>query len=456
MNRKVIISIITITLFLTLILLNNKFNNHEEVLETNYLTSTVINIDNNQVTLQDSNNIIYTFLMDNESLLIGESIELVYKGELNKNKEFQENEVIDFKVLEPVNGNVPDLWLDNGMFSKFYNLAYKKLETMTLEEKIGQILLVRVPTTKQIEDLKKYNFGGYLLFERDFLNKTKKQVINMIQEFQDNSKIPLLIAVDEEGGRVSRISSNSNLVPTPFKSPRELYLEGGFELIKNDTISKSKILEELGINLNLAPVVDVSTNQNDYIYERTLGESSSLTSDYARTVINASKNGKVSYTLKHFPGYGNNEDTHLGISVDTRSLESIKNNDLPPFKAGIESGSEAVLVSHNIVSAIDKNMPASLSSSVHNLLRRDLNFTGIIITDDLSMQAISNNYPDTYIIDAIQAGNDLLIVTNYEDAFNIIKTNIQNNTLSQEQIDKMAFRILAWKYSKGLIIPNQK
>ena len=454
MNKKILITFISIILFITVLFISSKLDKNKDVSETNFLTSTVIGISNNYVTMQDRNNIIYTFLINDAiSFEVGEYIEIEYKGELDKNKETHDNEVVSFKVISEVNSEVPTLFNDNGLFSKYYKVAYNKLNTMTLDEKIGQILLVRVPLTNQIEDLKKYNFGGYLLFQRDFDSKTKDEVINMVKEYQDNSKIPLLIAVDEEGGSVSRISSNTNLVNTPFKSSRELYQEGGFDLIRTDTINKSKILSELGINLNLAPVVDVTTNPNDYMYKRSIGLSPSLTSEYARVVINASHLGSVSYTLKHFPGYGNNLDTHLGASVDTRPYESIEENDLPPFKAGIEAQAEAVLVSHNVVSAIDKNNPASLSKEVHNLLRDKMKFTGIIITDDLSMNAINQ---DTSVVDAIIAGNDLLIVTDYENAIKSIKNALNNGTLSEELINKLAFRNLAWKYYKGLLIANQK
>ena len=134
-----------------------------------------------------------------------------------------------------------------------------------------------------------------------------------------------------------------------------MYLSGSFEKIRQDTINKSLLLSELGLNLNLAPVVDVSTNSGDYMYKRTLGENTELTSTYAKTVISASKGLGVSYTLKHFPGYGNNNDTHTGQVIDNRTYADIEKNDLPPFEAGINEGAEAVLVSHNTVTNIDSS-----------------------------------------------------------------------------------------------------
>lgn len=327
--------------------------------------------------------------------------------------------------------------------------AYQKLQTLTMDEKIGQIFLVRYPVNDAIDSLKKYHLGGYLLFEKDFLYKSESKVKEMIQNLQENANIPLLIAVDEEGGNVVRVSSNPELSKTKFLSPSELYQEGGFEKIAEDTIQKSKVLGNLGINLNLAPVVDVATNPADYMYERTLKEGTELTSLYARTVIRASKGLSVSYTLKHFPGYNDNQDTHVGESFDNRSYEDILKNDIPPFQAGIEEGAEAVLISHNVVTSIDKEKPASLSLKVHKILREDLDFTGVIITDNLDMQAVSNK--EDVIKQAILAGNDILIVTDYKESIEEVKRLIEEKEILQERLDEMVFHILTWKYQKGLM-----
>lgn len=327
--------------------------------------------------------------------------------------------------------------------------AYQKLKTLTIEEKIGQIFLARFPANDAIDSLKQYHLGGYLLFEKDFLYKSESKVKEMIQNLQEASSIPLLMAVDEEGGTVVRVSSNPQLSKTKFLSPSELYRQGGFEKVAEDTIQKSKVLRNLGINLNLAPVVDVATNPTDYMYERTLKEKTELTSLYARTVIRASKGLGVSYTLKHFPGYGNNQDTHVGKSFDNRSYEEILKNDIPPFQAGIEEGAEAVLISHNVVTSIDQKNPASLSLKVHKILREDLEFTGVIITDNLDMQAVSGK--EDIIKQAILAGNDILIVTNYQENIEEVKKLLEEKEISQERLDEMVFHILTWKYHKGLM-----
>lgn len=221
----------------------------------------------------------------------------------------------------------------NIIFANNYENAENMLKTMTIDEKIGQVFLVRYPEKNQIEILEKYKFGGYIFFERDFKDKTEQGVKEEITNLKNHADIPLLIAVDEEGGKVVRVSSNKNLRSEKFKSPSELYSLGGFDKIREDTIEKSNFLYNLGINLNLTPVVDIAENVLDYIYPRTLGKNVEETSIYAKTVIEASKEGKVSYTLKHFPGYGSNSDTHTGIAVSDKSYDEILKNDLPPFKA---------------------------------------------------------------------------------------------------------------------------
>jgi len=348
--------------------------------------------------------------------------------------------------------------IKKGIFSEYYDKATKKLQTLTLDEKISQVFVIGNSLNSDFENLKKYEFGGYLFFKDFFNNKTEEQIKKEISEFQSYSKIPLLIAVDEEGGSVVRVSSNKKLIKQPFKSPSELYKIGGFDEIRKDTINKSTFLSNLGINLNFAPVVDITTNPNDYMYKRALQQERALTATYAKTVISTSKAYGVSYTLKHFPGYGHNKNTHTETSVDTRTYEDIYYNDLEPFRAGIKEGAEIIMVSHNTVTSIE-NKPASISKKVHELLRNDLNFTGIIITDDIIMSAIQNeNTIQNSIIEAILAGNDMIIISidkntkiTYKNIIETVKTAIEEGKINKEDIDKKVLNIISWKYYKGLL-----
>lgn len=335
------------------------------------------------------------------------------------------------------------------LFEDYYNKANELLNTMTIDEKIAQLFLVRVPDNS-LEEVKKYQFGGYILFSKDTKNLTKDELKNKIAFWQNVSKIPLLVAVDEEGGTVVRISNNKNLRETKFKSSQELYNEGGFSLIKEDTKEKNNLLYELGINVNLAPVADISTNPDDYMYKRSFGKDYTKTKEYIKTVIRASKNTNVSNVLKHFPGYGNNVDTHAGVAIDNRTLDEFRKNDFIPFIQGIDEGAEAILVSHNIIKNIE-NVPASLSKNIHNILRNELKFSGIIMTDDLAMSGITKYITESPSVMALKAGNDLIIVTDYLTGINDIKKALNSNEINEELINKAVLKVISWKYYKGLI-----
>ena len=346
--------------------------------------------------------------------------------------------------------NIPSDNLDTNEPEKTDKIT-KMLDNMSVEEKVGQMFMVRVPKENADKRVSEYHLGGYIMFGRDFDNKTKEEVINNIASWQEASDIPMLIGVDEEGGTVNRISTNTEFRSEPFKSSQELYAEGGFDLIYEDTIIKANFLKELGINVNFAPVVDVSINPDDYIYKRSFGKNANLTSEYAEVVVRAMKESNIASVLKHFPGYGNNTDTHTGIAIDNRTLETFKENDFLPFEAGIKAGANMVLVSHNIVTNMDSNNPASLSTRVHEILRNDLGFAGVIITDDLYMDAISKNYDSSVAVLAILAGNDLICTTDFESQIPEVIAAVEDGTISIDRINESVRRILELKLELNLI-----
>lgn len=341
---------------------------------------------------------------------------------------------------------------DKDIFKNYNEEAMKTLNRLTLEEKIGQMFLVRCPVEEDLNSFLAMNPGGFILFGRDFVDKTKEEVVLNIKNYQLSSKIPMIIGVDEEGGTVVRASSNPLLSNERFKSPQELYRIGGMDEIENDTILKSKFLLTLGINLNLAPVADVSVNETDFINQRSFGKSAEQTSEYVKTVVNAMKRSGISGTLKHFPGYGNNIDTHTGSAYDKRPYDIFLNSDFLPFIAGIDAGAESILVSHNVIEAMDETLPASLSKNVHDILRDELEFTGIIMTDDLSMGAIQElveiQSPEVL---AVQAGNDILIVTDFITTYNSLLNAVKSGEISEERLNESVLRILKWKYYMNIM-----
>ena len=330
--------------------------------------------------------------------------------------------------------------------------AEEILAEMTLEEKVGQMFIARCPEADAVSKVTQYHLGGYILFARDFSEKTKEQVTETIQSYQNAAEIPLLIGVDEEGGTVNRVSKNANLRQTPFLSPQDLYTEGGWNLIQSDTQEKCRLLHELGINLNFAPVCDVSQDPQDFIYARSFGQDAEQTAEYVRTVAQTMSQEQMGSVLKHFPGYGNNSDTHTGIAYDDRPYETFVNADFLPFQAGIDAGADMVLVAHNVVSCMDDQVPASISLPVHDILRNELGFDGVIITDDLVMEGVRQFAGDAEIaVRAVQAGNDMLCCTDFEVQVPAVIQAVKNGEITEERLNESVLRILKMKINLGIL-----
>ena len=430
---------------------SGKKETKKEVKKDNYKVINGLFISNkdNVVTFMYRNRVYYVSLKNKiSSRKYGEFIKISYNGDFDINKEKQDIEVVS--ISDGDKNSYEEVLSDNGMFKDYYSDAYSKLKKMSLDEKIGQLLIVRVPDTKAITAVKNNQFGGYILFGRDIKGKTKEEIVNNVKEWNNVSKIPLLLATDEEGGIVARVSSNEKLRSSRFLSPQNAYKAGGLEKIKTENIEKNKLLYSLGINVNLAPVADISLDKNDYIYGRTFGKGAKETSEFIKTVINSSKGSNVSNTLKHFPGYGSNVDTHTGLSIDKRSLDEFRNRDFIPFKAGIESGAESILVSHNIIVNVENNIPASLSFNIHKILRNELKFDGVIMTDDLEMDAI-DKYVKKSSLEALKAGNDLIMASDYSSSIKEIKEALNSKLISEDLIDRAVIRVLAWKYYKRMM-----
>ena len=341
--------------------------------------------------------------------------------------------------------------------------ARERLAALTVEEKVGQMFFARRPERSSAADAAAWHLGGYVLFGRDYEDSegswlTREAFLQSIQADQTaaaaDTGIPLLIGSDEEGGTVTRASRNPNLFDARFPSPQALLSVGGTETLAADAADKSQGLLELGINVNLAPVCDVSTNAQDFIYDRTCGLMASDTAQAVAVQVEAMRAAGIGSVLKHFPGYGSNTDTHTGAAVDQRPLEAFQQEDFLPFAAGIEAGGDttAVLVSHNTMAAVDDQLPASLSPAVHALLREELGFDGVAITDDLAMEAVSDEHFSTpAAVLAVLAGNDLLISSDYAVQIPQVLAAVEDGTIPMERIDEAVTRVLVWKEALGLL-----
>lgn len=335
----------------------------------------------------------------------------------------------------------------------FYPRTLKAIESMTLEEQVAQLFFVRFPGPRTAKsEIADVGVGGYILFGGDFSGKTPEEITHMLSELQQVSKVGLLFGVDEEGGDVVRVSFFSAFRATRFPSPQQLYRRGGFETIKADTVEKNELLKALGLNVNLAPVADISRNRGDYIYYRTVGLDAEGTCEFVTTVVEQMKQDRMGSVVKHFPGYGGSSDTHFGVAYDNRPFSAFESSDLRPFAAAIEAGVDSVLVSHNIVGCIDPDYPASLSKPMHRLLREEMGFEGVIMTDDLVMGAIKRfTGSSNAAVTAILAGNDMLISSEFEVQYAAVLEAVKNGDISEEQIYESCLRVLKWKEALGLL-----
>lgn len=325
---------------------------------------------------------------------------------------------------------------------------------LPLNVRLGQVFLARVPAENQLTDLSTYHLGGYLLFGQDTEGQTLASLKEKIQSFQAASTLPLFIGSDEEGGTVSRLSYAGVVTPA-FESPMALYQRGGLTAVTDDWQTKGKILTDLGIQLPLAPVADVATDSSAFIYDRTLGVDAATTAQYITAVVKAMKEAGVGSTLKHFPGYGNNGDSHTDIIHDTRSLEELESTDFVPFEAGIAAGADSILVAHNIVEAIDDTQPASISPAVHQVIREKLNFDGVVMTDDLDMAGLADfTSQEEAALKALQAGNDLILSSSYAKQIPYLQQAIAKGDYTEEQLNTSLLRIFKWKVQLGLLDPT--
>jgi beta-N-acetylhexosaminidase len=325
------------------------------------------------------------------------------------------------------------------------------VKSMTTEEKIGQMLLARYPDSGAASIMEQYQLGGYTLYAKDFETETPETFLSKTEKVQSAAKIPAFMATDEEGGTVVRVSKFPQFRLTPFSSQIAL-AKAGEETLVSETAEKAELFKQIGLNLNLAPVADVTADHTDYIYERTFGQDAETTGKYVALTVETMNENGVGSCLKHFPGYGSNVDTHTGIAIDTRSKESFESTDLVPFKSGIEAGAPMIMVNHNVINAYDSELPASLSPAVHELLRDDLGFEGVIVTDDLGMDAITeySGEESPYVL-AVLAGNDLLCTSDIETAYNDILAGVNDGRIDVSALDESVTRILTMKADLNIL-----
>lgn len=328
------------------------------------------------------------------------------------------------------------------------------LQQLTLDEKLGQMMIVQFigvePTPDVVQMMNAQGAGGMILYE--FNMSSPDQLRSLNAQLKQLSAIPPLLAVDQEGGTVNRFANIVGPLPSAssLKTLQDAEARGAQD---------GSLLSDFGFNLNLAPVVDVGT-ANPQLYERTFGSDPHLVASLTGAYLEGlQQGGKVTGTLKHFPGLGDTTtDPHIGLPILYRSQADWESIDLEPYRALLKSEDvRAIMVTHELVPAVDPQYPASLSPTLINgVLRGELGYNGVVITDSLYMGALNQRWsvPQAAVL-AIKAGADIVMGPSdpqtVQQVMDQIKHAIANGTLTQANIDTAVRRILALKIRMGLI-----
>lgn len=340
------------------------------------------------------------------------------------------------------------------------------LRKMTLEEKVYQMLFVTPESITGFnpvvaageatrEALIQHPVGGMVYFAQNL--QSRAQVTQMLENTQSYSKIPLFLGIDEEGGRVARISENAALGFEALPPMREIGDAGDPAAAREVGEKLAGRLSTLGFNLDFAPVADVLViSDNEEIGDRAFGREAEVVSKMVPQVVSGLQENGVSAVLKHFPGHGSAlSDSHTGYSESLRTYDQLAETEFAAFRSGIDAGADFVMVSHiSLVNAIEDGIPASLSKKViTQWLKNELGFEGLVITDSFQMGAIADNYEvDEAAVLAVQAGADMILMpTDVRKTCDALVAAVESGEITEKRIDESVRKILMCKEKMGIL-----
>lgn len=332
--------------------------------------------------------------------------------------------------------------------------AQALLDNMSLEEKIYQLFIVAPEQLSGSGDAL-IQVGGVIFFAENIQNP--EQVTRMIADMQAASRLSLFIAVDEEGGAVARLGRNPAMGTTAFPPMGDIGASGDTENARNVGRTIGNDIKSFGFNLNFAPVADVNSNPNNpVIANRAFSSDPNITADMVAACVGGFKESGVLCTLKHFPGHGDtSEDSHYGAASSYKTLKDLQACELLPFQAGIAAGADMVMTGHiSLPNVTGNDTPASLSYEITTeLLRGQLGFDGLIVTDSMTMEAITDHFTsDDAAVQALQAGADIILMpADLHSAASGILHAVNNGKITEKRLDESVYRILYAKLEHGII-----
>lgn len=334
-----------------------------------------------------------------------------------------------------------------------------EIKELSIEEKIGQMVIIGMDSNYITERIKtmitKYKIGGVILYRKNFNTYQEMlQLIRNLKELNKENKIPLFIAIDQEGGRVNRMPKEIENLP----SANQIAIAGGEELTRESAQITGELLRKSGYNLNFAPVLDIKRFGNQHgIGDRSFSEDKRAVSKYGIAVMEEMQKRGVISVIKHFPGHGaTQQDSHHMLPIINKKIEQLEKEDMYPFEQAIKNGADAILVGHLLIRNITGIYPASLSRKfITRYLRKKYRYNGIIMTDDLKMKAIKLLYgTDTAVVKAFEAGNDIIVFRfNQEEekrALEKIEKLVKKGKIKESRINKSVKRIIKLKQKYDL------
>ena len=333
------------------------------------------------------------------------------------------------------------------------DIVAERIAKMSLDEKIGQLMIAGFDGTEMTDQTRElintYHVGGFIFFKPNLENpEQSRQLVNHLKELNADNDIPLFLAVDQEGGTVTRLPGLD-----PMKTNEEIgsSYEADFSYETGKLLAAQ--LHAFGMQVNFAPSVDVNSNPNNpVIGNRAFGSDPNVVSEHGVQMMKGMQDENIITSVKHFPGHGDtNEDSHETLPVIEKTKEELAEIELMPFESSIEAGADMVMIAHILLPELGTSKPATLSKEVvTELLRKEMKYDGVIVTDDMTMGAIVNDYGIAEAsVMAVEAGVDIILMAhgdeNVQETFIALKEAVENGDIHEERIDESVQRILLLK-----------